>query len=189
MKLSILICSLNRREKYLTKLMRVLSPQINEDVEIITDIDDGEKSIGQKRNDLIKRAAGDYIAFIDDDDLVTSDYVPLILEGIKTSPDVIGMKLIMYTDGQNPQKSHHSIKYSSWYDTPDPVSPRVKRLYYRNPNHLNPVKREHALLVSFPEINNGEDRVYSKEIFPLLKTEVFIEKPIYMYLVRSRKDA
>lgn len=55
-------------------------------------------------------------------------------------------------------------------------------VYYRNPNHLNPVKKELAIQVPYKEINFGEDKDYSERLFPLLKTEVYISGIIYYYL-------
>lgn len=185
MEFSILICSLQSRASFLERLFNNLSSQLNENVEVLTSLDNGEKSIGQKRNELLDKAQGKYIAFIDDDDLVSDNYISLILDAVKDNCDVVGMHLIMTIDGRDPQKTYHSLKYNRWFDEPDPENGRRK--YYRNPNHLNPVKKEYALQVRFPEINNGEDRVYSQKLLPFLKTEVYIEQPIYYYLYRSRK--
>ena len=182
--LSLLICSVNSRKEFLDRLLEVLNKQI-QGQEILVNLDNGEKSIGQKRNELLQQAKGKYIAFIDDDDLVSEDYISLILDAVKEGCDVVGMHLIYTYDGHDPQKTYHSLKYTHWYDVPDPETGR--RIYYRNPNHLNPVKREYALQAKFPEISNGEDRAYSKALLPFLKTEVYIDRPIYYYLFRSRK--
>lgn len=189
-KLSILICSLNGRAKYLERLKKILGLQIFKyinEVEVLVSCDNGERSIGAKRDALIRKATGEYVAFIDDDDTVSGDYIEKILQAIETKPDVVGMCLLMYTDGVNPQLSTHSLKYTTWWDEPDPAKPGNKR-YYRNPNHLNPVKREHAIKAGFPDISMCEDRRYSADILPFLKTEVYIESPIYNYLVRSHKE-
>ena len=183
---SILICSLEDRKNFLERLLANLNLQLKDNVEILTLIDNREKTIGQKRNELLVQAQGEYIAFIDDDDLVSDNYIELILEAIKTKPDVVGMHLLMTVDGANTEKTYHSLKYRSWYHEADPTNPGKLR-YFRNPNHLNPVKREYALQVRFPEINNGEDRKYSEELLPFLHTEVYIEQPIYFYLYRSHK--
>ena len=96
------------------------------------------------------------------------------------------MHLLMTVDGENEERTYHSLRYDHWWDEPDPER-SGRRRYFRNPNHLNPVKRELALKVRFPEINHGEDHDYSKAIHPHLKTEEYIESPIYYYLYRSNK--
>lgn len=184
--LSILICSLYRRKDFLDTLNAKLLPQCNDLVEVLYGIDGGEYSIGSKRNTLLDRSAGKYVCFVDDDDMVSDHYVEKILEGLVMNVDVIGMHLIMTTDGGNPQHSYHSIKYRHWYDEPDPVY--GKRIYYRNPNHLNPVRREFALSARFPEINYQEDLSYSTKLLQYLTTEHNIVDPIYFYQWRTSKD-
>jgi len=189
-KFSILILSLEKRKDNLLKrLLDVLETQKTDEVEILINSDDGTKYIGKKRNELLAQAKGQYVAFVDDDDLVSSDYVSKILDAInKSNPDVIGMHLIMTTDKVIEEKTFHSLKYKSWFDEPDPDRPWLKR-YYRNPNHLNPVKRELALETGYPDSNTGEweDRYYSRRLLPHLKTEEYIEQPIYYYDFRTKK--
>jgi glycosyltransferase involved in cell wall biosynthesis len=183
--LSILICSLHRRGIFLDRLKNILKPQVNNRVEVLCSIDDGRQSIGAKRQKLLEDAQGNYIAYIDDDDLVSSDYVDLVLKSIDKGPDVIGIHLIMKTDGKLSGKTYHSLKYNTWFD--EPGDEPSWRYYYRNPNHLNPVKRELALKSGFPGISMGEDRQYSNDLLPYLETEEYIESPIYTYEVRSVK--
>jgi hypothetical protein len=54
-------------------------------------------------------------------------------------------------------------------------------VYYRCPNHLNPIKREIALQVMFPELSRGEDRDFSMRVKRLLKKEEYIDGIIYFY--------
>ena len=181
--LSILVCALTRRATIIQTLMSYLLPQITPHVELLIAADNGEKSTGEKRNELLSIASGKYIVFIDDDDVVAPGYVALILNAVKNDCDVVGLHLIMTNKGRpgSECRTYHSLKYRTWYDEPDPNSPGRRR-YFRSPNHLNPVKRELALAVKFPTINTGEDHDYSKRLLPLLKTETYIEKPIYFYL-------
>lgn len=185
-KLSILICSLNRRKDFLERLKYQLKPQVNKDVEVLVNIDDGNKTIGQKRQELLNAASGKYIAYIDDDDTISSDYVSLILKAIKTNPDVVGIHLIMNVDGTLAGKTYHSLEFDHWFD--EGIEGQNWRYYYRNPNHLNPIRRTIACEVGFENISNGEDRIYSYKILPLLKTQICIEPPIYFYEVRTNKN-
>lgn len=178
-QLSILICSLDQRFDLLSRLKNILKSQITNQVEVLCNKDGGWKSIGQKRQELLEKARGRYIAFVDDDDRVSPDYVEKVLDAIKQDPDVIGIHLIMGTDAKLSGLTYHSLKYDTWFSTPGD-EPSWK-YYYRNPNHLNPVKRELALRTGFKSINMGEDRKYSLELLPHLKTEVYIETPIYYY--------
>lgn len=184
-KLSILIPTTSNRSHYLSRLLKILEPQTTDDVEILILNDNHEYSIGDKRNHLVVSSSGEYIVFVDDDDIVSDNYIPLILDGIKSNPDVVGIHLLHYEDGVHKGLTYHSLKYDKWWDEP---GENGLRNYYRNPNHLNPVRREYALRVEFPSVNMGEDRDYSKRILPYLKTESYIKEPIYTYLFRTTKE-
>ena len=172
-RLSILICSIIGREQSLNKLLEDLEKQKTDKVEILVKIDNKKLSIGAKRNLLLKKAKGDYIVFIDDDDEASVNYITKILYALKTNPDCCGIEGLLIRPGHK-FKFLHSIQYRKWYNKDD--------VYYRNPNHLNPVRRELALQVGFPKINHGEDQDYSSRLFPLLKTEEYIHGVLYYYV-------
>jgi glycosyltransferase involved in cell wall biosynthesis len=174
--LSILTCSLERRYRIFKELEQHLIKQIgtNSNVELLANIDNGQKTIGLKRNELLRAASGTYVAFIDDDDWVSNDYVSKILKAIDyKNPDCCGIEGVVLLDKTNRQIFIHSIKYDDWFSE--------NHTHYRCPNHLNPIKRDLALAVGFKDLSYGEDFDFSKRIKPLLKTEVFIPKPIYTY--------
>lgn len=179
-KLSILICSLVERDSLLKRLLGVLENQRTEEVEILINTDNKQISTGMKRNKLLESSCGEYISFVDDDDLVSDDYITRIFEAIKTSPDCVGIEGIM-TDINSGKKNMfiHSLQYKSWFTK--------NGIYYRCPNHLSPVKRNLALKAGFPNITVSEDHEYSKKLLPFLKTEVYIDIPIYYYLFNSKK--
>lgn len=171
--LSILICSLNEREKMLNKLLEQLRSQKTSAVEILVEKDNGKMLIGDKRNLLLKNSTGKYVAFIDDDDEISEDYIPKVLKAIQSEPDCCGLEGIVTTDGRKRRKFIHSLKYNRWFES--------KGVYYRNPNHLNTIKRDIALKVGFSSKSHGEDRDFSMAVLPHLKTEEYIEGPIYYY--------
>jgi hypothetical protein len=179
-KLSILICSMTKRADLLKRLRDVLDPQLTDDVEVLVEVDDGQISIGDKRNLLQEKATGDYIAFVDDDDLVRTTYVKSILTAIQSGPDCVGIEGVITINGQPKGRLFiHSLRYQSWFEKDG--------IYYRNPNHLSPVKRELALKVKFPSKSHGEDHDYSRALLPFLQTEVYVSGPIYHYDYREIK--
>jgi glycosyltransferase involved in cell wall biosynthesis len=180
MKLSILICTLESRSHYLKRLLSILDVQKTEEVEILTNLDNGEKSIGWKRNELLKSSKGEYICFIDDDDTVSDNYISSILECIEKSPDAIGLELVYYKNRAIHGIAYHSIKNMGWWEE-DIIHPRYNMAYYRFINHLNSVKRELAIQCIFPDENAGEDLNYSEQLVSLLKKEEYITGPIYHY--------
>jgi len=173
-KLSILICTLEARHVLLKRLMHRLNPQLNDQVEVLIESDNGKRSIGNKRNMLLKKATGDYVSFIDDDDLVSYGYVRRIFEALKSEPDCCGITGIVTFSNKKPRIFMHSRKNRRWYFKDN--------IYYRPPNHINPIRRKIALKIGFPDVNRGEDRDFSSKVFKLLKSEKYIEPPIYFYL-------
>ena len=186
-KLSILIPSMHTRELFRKRLLDVVNPQLTKYVELLIDIDGGEVSIGVKRQRMIEKAKGEYIAFADDDDLISSSYVRLVLKALKKNPDVLGIALLHYIDYKLFGKSFHSLQYDHWWDEPDPDNPGGY-FFYRCPNHLNPVKRELALKAGYPDLKFGEDHEYSRRLLKLLETEEYITEPIYYYYERAKKN-
>lgn len=180
MKLSILVLTIPSRKRKLTHLESILRPQLPADgsVELIIKenaaIADGGPTIGENRNAAVEDAIGDYVCFVDDDDVVAPDYVEHILRAIETAPDVVGLKGHYICGNNKPELFIHSIQYKEWRT--------VNQVHERMPNHLNPVKRELALQVKYPPMNHGEDHDYSQRLLPLLTTEVLVEPIMYFYV-------
>lgn len=183
MILSVLIATLPERAHHLANMMALLTPQFRDGVEIIVDNSPRNVPTGTKRNDLIRRATGDYVCFVDDDDFVTSDYVSSILEAAQTGPDCITFEGWMTTNGLH--RVDWIIKLGEKYEArqdPDGVT-----RYYRFPNHLVPIKRSIASKVQFPAIWQGEDYQWACKIQPLLKTSVHIPRQLYHYKFITNK--
>lgn len=179
MKLSILICHLKARKLLLDELLAILQSQTTDEVEVLVDPTDGITT-GAKRNALLGAAKGDYVAFVDDDDQVSANYCRSILGAVKTLPDCVGMRGIIWVAGRLHGYFEHSLSNAAWVEDKSKAGCR----FLRPPNHLNPVKRELAIKTRFPDKTVGEDSDYSMRLLPLLKTEVMIPAPIYAYHAR-----
>ena len=192
-KISILICSLESRRYLLDRILAHLEVQRHflldrDDVEILVETDNGEKTTGEKRNILLDRAAGEYVAHWDDDDLTAPNSLELILKALETKPDAVGINLIMTTGGGKAERSFHIQQFNNqeWFQINDPIQPD-HFIYFRGANHINPVLTRIARQVRFPEITQGEDRVYARGVCKLIKTMTNIEQPIYFYLFDPQK--
>ena len=178
MILSILICTMPERKKVFNELLDILKPQTQIDtVEVLSDDGDGE--VGAKRKRLLEKSSGEYVCFVDDDDRVADYYVSHILDAIQNNnrPDCIGINGQLVVDGKNTWTFRHSITVGRW------CKDKVAKIYFRTPNHLNPIKREYAMKTMFPaNLSWGEDRVYSDNIRQYLKTEYFLEAILYYYI-------
>ncbi|MGB7568345.1 MAG: glycosyltransferase [Chitinivibrionales bacterium] len=178
MKLSILICTLPQRKEKFERLFRLLLGQCTNEVQIISN-EEESITIGCKRNRLIGGAKGEYVCFVDDDDLVSKNYISHILAALSMGPDCVGIQGVMLVNGNCPRRFFHTIESTGWYTSGCE--------YWRTPNHLNPIKRSIVKKVMFNEFSSfGEDKQFSEEIKPFLKTEVLIDDPIYYYLYNLR---
>ena len=178
-KLSILICTIPSRQRLLDTLLDDLRRQAGiEPVEILTD--NGGGSVGVKRQRLLEQATGDYVVFIDDDDDINPQYVPLILPHLGTC-DVIGFEGEITTNGRN--KKRFTISMHHNYEEKDGI-------YYRYNNHLCPVRRAIALAIGYKDMTHGEDYDYATRLHDsgLIKTEHYIYTPMYFYKYVSRKS-
>lgn len=178
-KLSILIPTITEREEQYDSLYSELIMQIgnNIDIEICPLKDNREMSIGEKRNKLLEMAKGEYVAFVDDDDAVSENYIALLLQAVESGCDCASLKGVYYVDGVKDGVFEHSLKYDKW----ETVDGEIK--YLRFPNHLNCIKSSIAKQFKFPEKNFSEDFDWSTELHKsgLLKTEHYIDEVIYYY--------
>ena len=178
---SILICTLDERAKLFDRIYNQLNEQITKlglenEIEILYCKDNREYSVGFKRNLLIQQAQGEYTCFVDDDDLVHTNYIKMIYDALEQKPDCVSLIGIITFDGHYPTPFIHSIDYDNYFFQ--------NGKYYRPPNHLNVIKRSVALQFKFPEINMGEDTDWAMRIAraKVLKTEAKINEPYYFYL-------
>lgn len=176
MLLSICICTIASRKHLLARLLAELKQQQTDQVEILTD-DDEVKTIGEKRNNLVSRCTGEYVVFIDDDDLVSKQYVKSILEALETKPDCVGISGIVTLNGSYGNHMYISSKYSTWS--------RGDKVSYRPPGHLSPIRTDIVKTIPFKHINLGEDVDFSNRLVEsgLIKSEVTLHQvPLYHYL-------
>jgi glycosyltransferase involved in cell wall biosynthesis len=183
--LSILICTLTSRKTSLDRLLGALRPQCEGDsVEILTEEDEGVLSIGAKRQRLLERATGDFVAYVDDDDMVSRDYVDEITWALQCCPRATHCSLrgILLQRAHRNRIFEHSNKYTTW-ETQGGI-------FVRPPNHCNAIRRDLALQAGFDSISWGEDRNYSEKLMDLgvLDHEAWIEAFLYHYIYTPKPN-
>lgn len=181
MILSICICSLRSRSVKLSILRQHIRLQMDKYpglVELLEQIDNGELPTGTKRNALYRRAQGQYVCSVDDDDWVSDYYVDEILAAAAQHPDAIAINGTMTMYGR-PHATWEISKFNPYTETT--VNGRLH--YLRFHNHLSPVKREIAVRFPFPDQKMYEDYIFAKAMHDAdaIQTEVTIYKPMYEY--------
>jgi len=181
--LSILIPTVVGREKECARLVERIMANTHSSVEITIEKDNKEITIGEKREKLYKQSNGLFSWQIDDDDDIAPNAIELILEAIKSNPDVdcITFEEYVEIDGVV-QRSNHSLKYDDWADRQDGYD------YIRTPFMKDVIKTEIARSVPVPHIRFGEDHEWSKRLKPFLKTEIHINQQLYRYIYKSKPN-
>ena len=182
-----MICTLEDRKTMRYELIEGLYRMMDEsglqdDVYIDLNEDDGRETTGKKRNDLLQSSRAEFSVFIDDDDWVSSDYIERIVGTIRRNPgiDVIGFFGEVTFSCGTKRVMMHSLMCPQWTED--------MSVYYRPPNHLNPVRTELAQRVQFKDITISEDHHWSVELSRqrILKNEVFLGgAPTYFYRCRE----
>jgi glycosyltransferase involved in cell wall biosynthesis len=184
MILSILIPTVPQRTNLFLELHSEINKQLELSnyfglVEVISDdAPKGTKTTGQKRNDLLNAAQGEYVWFIDDDDMIMPNAIYNIITALEQKPDALAINGIMTTNGRDKKEWYISknLEYTADWS-------KGYEIYLRPTNHITPTKRDIARLIKFEDKSNFEDYAYCMELkkLGLIKTEVEIEEPVYHY--------
>lgn len=180
--LSICLPTTYDRRNQFYKLLQEILRQINECgfsdiVEILIDEDAKFKSIGQKRQDLLERATGTFVAGCDSDDWIAPTYILDIVTALINNPDTdhVGFNEYCSVNGKI-SYSIFSIRHNKWSE---------REIGYDQVRCANPksvIRRTKALQAGYDDERHGEDRHFSERVTPLLLSEVFINKPLYHYI-------
>lgn len=197
LSLSILIPSTPDRRKDLSKLLECISEQeytrkvdmfdIGElqcsryydllcPIEILVFEDAKIMTIGEKRELLYKHAKGTHSIQVDSDDLLAPNAIQLILEAIRSNPEIscITFKERCMINGEY-KSSNHSIRYPQWMDNSDGYS------FVRCPFYKDVIRTDIAKSVPIPHIRYNEDEQQSMALKPFLTDEIHIEEELYYY--------
>ena len=184
-KLSILICTHPNRASLLSRMLWQLKQQLVDGVEVIVELNIDTNTRGASRNMLLDKATGKYCVFVDDDDVVSDDYVSRILTAVRDEPDICAIAGAVTSLWDNKRRMFIlSQKYEPVFSLPS--ADHREETYYRYSSHLCPIRTEIAKKVRFPENMINEDHGYSdrlKKYEGELK-EVIIEPVIYYYFSR-----
>jgi glycosyltransferase involved in cell wall biosynthesis len=186
--LSILMPTLVSRRKIRAGLIDFLWQQVKQEgaiktVELLLEEDDRQHTTGWKRNLLLARAEGKFSAFVDDDDWVSDTYIHDIVWAIQHTGDLdcVGFWGEARWEEGVTRRMIHSIVCPAWTEWQGSGG---EYIYYRQPNHLSPIRTELARTVRYKDITISEDHFWTTEMAgsKRLKREVFLGgKCTYIY--------
>ena len=193
-KFSILMLSIPERIDSMKSAVKHLQEQADalgqgKAVEILVLLDNRSKSISEKRNDLLQMARGKYIAFLDDDDAVSKDYMSKILKAIdENDVDCISFNQWCSLDGE-PMDVEFGIgnPHGQLWRDEDGFLGDIKR----PPYHMCLWRREIAVSEAFNPVYgaNGqstEDIDWLMRLYPKIQTEHHIEDALHGYIYSSQ---
>jgi len=180
--LSILTPAVPARLEALARLCREIEGQIGaRAVEHLVLLDNKRRTVGGKRDALLRAARGKYVSFCDDDDWVGPDYVPSILEAAASNPDVITFRQHCTVDGEEGE-----IEFGLGNPNEAFCPGGTAR---RNAWHVCAWRRSLAILSHFPAVNYGEDWAFAGPLceLPGLREE-HVGRVLHFYQYDSRKS-
>ena len=197
-KFSVLILSIPSRNESLMAAMKQLQEQADatgqgKAVEILVLLDNRSKSIAEKRNDLLQAARGKYIAFLDDDDAISKEYMSKILAAIDEydGVDCISFNQWCTINGE-PMNVEFGIGNPHghlWRDE-DGFLGDIKR----PPYHMCVWRREIAQSEAFNPVygangQSSEDVDWLMRLYPKVQTEHHIPDALHGYIYNSQTTA
>lgn len=151
-----------------------LAPHHPAPVEHLVLTDNLMRTVGLKRQSLLDSARGDYIAYVDDDDTVSDDYVRLILAAIARGRDVITFQQRAIINGAI---GHIDFRLNA----PADCAWMEDQTVTRPPWHVCAWRRDLVKDCLFPDINDGEDLVWCLQARQQIKNETHIDAVLHHY--------
>ena len=147
----ILICSVPYRHDSLLALLKRLDVQMHPNVTVRLFRDNLEHTYGQKCQALLDAARGDYVSFIDDDDLVDKGFIHTVLEALELSrnsqgevmADYVGFDVWYTIDGIRQLPVEHSLKHDGWNKIDDHPDVLTRDITQFNPIRTSIARRGH----------------------------------------------
>ncbi len=181
--LSILTPAIRKRMPMIQAICDELTKQIGDKpVEHLVLIDNMRRTVGEKRDALLRASRGDYVAFVDDDDWIEPIYVEALLEAIKQKPQVITFRQKAFIDGKA-----GLIEFGLG----NPNEPwKAGGVAKRNAWHVCAWQRSIAIMSRFPASNYGEDWAWAAPLCQIQNmSEVHIKEVLHHYRHDSKQTA
>ncbi len=173
MKLSILTCSIPERDFKI--------PDCPDWVEWLVLTDNKKRSIGKKREALLKIAQGEYVMWVDDDDELLPEFFEKIKLALHANTDIVcfeheawinGLKYIISTSRHNENEQLHD-----------------KGTVKRKPYTSDVWRRELVQDIEFEDIMYGEDYKWSAKALERADTEAIVPTPLHKYIYEDSETA
>ena len=190
--LSILTASIPERSGQRAILAEKIAQQIGDlPVEHLSFIDNRKRTIGAKRDALLRIARGTFIAFVDDDDTVSPDYVASLVDAIKiaiapTASSNDQVDVITFAQFARVNEAAAKIVFGLRQEN-QPFIPDTEVL--RAAWHVCAWRRSVAICSHFPESNYGEDWAFAGPLNRIARASIHLDKVLHYYRFNSATTA
>lgn len=201
-QLSILIPSIPERQHALGLLETEIDRQRNGlPVELLPNVTPrrtaGGPNIPMKRNQLYEMATGKYSVQIDDDDMISADYIEHVLRACENGMDCITYDVKCIESPEVTTRARISTEYDDWYHKGvkthygnGDVIDYGKYNYLQAPYYKVPILTSLCRRVKLNEkLHWGEDADFMRRLRPLLQSEVYIPEELYIYYFPTTNEA
>ena len=211
MDLISIIIPVYKVENYLEQCIRSAADQTYKNLEIIL-VDDGspdgcpqicdrwkekEKRIrvihkpngglSDARNEGMKIASGEYIAFVDSDDVLEPEYAEYLYDAVrKTGALVSACQFRSFTDGSEPESFPKKKETPILHSREEELkvfcnkASRINNMVWNKLYHRSLLENK-TFAVGF----RAQDVLFSCQIYAEVKEIAFVEQPLYNYRIRS----
>ena len=190
--LSILTASIPERADKLEMLTQKITAQIGDlPVEHLVFLDNRKRTIGAKRDALLRIARGTFIAYVDDDDTVSPDYVASLVDAIKiaiapTASSNDQVAVITFAQFARVNEAAAKIVFGLRQEN-QPFIPDTEVL--RAAWHVCAWRRSVAICSHFPESNYGEDWAFAGPLNRIARASIHLDKVLHYYRFNSATTA
>lgn len=146
------------------------------EIEVLALVDNKKRTIGGKRNSLLGISRGEFVSFVDDDDLISKNYVSKIYDVILSNPevDLVTFNMIRRTIGGDLLLCKHDHKIK-------PPGEIIEGVWHGIPSHMMIWKNSIASSELFPNKNFGEDFEWMSSVSCKVKNYINIDEVLYSY--------
>jgi glycosyltransferase involved in cell wall biosynthesis len=180
--LSILIPTVTRHLPFFNELWADLCKQIGnrKDIELLAFVDNRALSIGSKRSALLNLVRGQWMVFIDSDDLVSPNFIEAITSALLANPltDLLLYQTRVFVPGKPDYICYYDkdIRKENRHWVGEPWT-----AYYGPPAHHHVWRSELVKPFAFIDANVGEDFDWVQRVLPLVTIQHKIEQVLYHY--------
>lgn len=186
MLLSILIPSIPERLPTLTRLIQCLDRQLHPEVEVLCYLDNRRRHLGFKRNTLMREAQGKFICHVDDDDMVSEDFIATVLPSLTLDVDLIAYDADASLNGSPPFRVRTLLGAKN--EQPQHLPNGRYSDIIRQPWSWCAWRKEIAVQGSFPLDGRGdEDWYWLSQVIPLVRTWHKIDHVFYHHFYDAKK--